>query len=224
MTKAKSRKHLGPTGKIDAAVHGHIGGADEAFPPLTTSLKDFVKQGSDTEFRRLVYTLVSLAHQMSRHLKLFAAHIGVTEAQAVMIRIIAETNGAATVGQLAQQLYVTSPFVTKEIGGLVKKSIVQKQPNQADRRSMFLTLTPKGKVLLRELSEVMRKANDVHFRSLNKDRAALLQEIVSTLVADGAYAYYEINAPYIRESHRAAGADKSKASQGVHTTKRKTRR
>jgi MarR family transcriptional regulator, organic hydroperoxide resistance regulator len=220
MTKAKPRKHLGPTGRTSAIPQDRVGAANETFPPLTTSLENFVKQGSDAEFRRLVYTLVSLANQMSRHLKLFAASIGVTEAQAVMMRIIAERKGAATVGLLAQQLYVTSPFVTMEIGGLVIKNIVQKRRNEADRRSMFLTLTPKGKALLHELSQIMRKANDVHFRSLNKDRAALLQEIIGTLVADGVDAYHEISAPHIRGQMAPSGQVETKRGKEAHALKR----
>ena len=55
----------------------------------------------------------------------------VTETQLIMMRIIAETEGP-TVGYLAKRLYVSSQFVTIEIGDLVKKDIVEKRPNEAD--------------------------------------------------------------------------------------------
>jgi MarR family transcriptional regulator, organic hydroperoxide resistance regulator len=99
---------------------------------------------------------------------------------------------------LAQQLYVTSQFVTIEIGDLVKKGIVEKKPNQADRRSMFLRLTAKGESLLRELSAILRMANDIHFRSLTEERAKLLQETLSAILTDGATAYHEVSAPNLR--------------------------
>jgi DNA-binding MarR family transcriptional regulator len=197
MRKAKSRKR-----PIRAATGG-MPSSDRAlpagrpFPPLTTTLKSFVKDGSDRAFRELIYTLVALANQMNSHLKLFATLIGVSEAQVEMLRVIAE-RPEATVGLLAQQLYVTSQFVTIEIGDLVKKGIVEKKPNEADRRSMFLRLTTKGESLLRELSAIMRMANDIHFRSLTEERAKLLQEMLSAILTDGAAAYHEISAPTLR--------------------------
>ena len=155
-----------------------------------------MKDGSDREFRLLIYALTRLQNQMSRHIKLFAAYIGVTEAQYLVMRIIAETPDA-TVGYLAQRLYVTSPFVTIEIGNLVKKNIVEKRPNPDDRRSMFLGLTRKGKSLLRELAAVMRKGNDIHFRSLTEERARVLQEMINTLVTDGMSSLREVYAPLL---------------------------
>jgi DNA-binding MarR family transcriptional regulator len=165
--------------------------------PLTTTLKSFVKDGSDREFRDLIYTMVALTYQMGRHRKLFAEHIGVSEAQAVMLRMIAESQ-EATVGQLAQQLHVTSQFVTIEIGALVKKGIVEKRPNEADRRSMLLHLTTKGQNMVRELSAIMRIANDIHFRSLTEDRAKMLQDTLNAILTDGEASYHEISAPNLR--------------------------
>src|SRR5215470_17932454 len=184
MTRMKPRTCCSriPRGNQTAPAHAVL--TEERFPPLTISLRSFVKDGSDREFHQLIYALTRLQNQMARHLKLFAAYMGVTEAQAIMMRIIAETPDA-TVGYLAQRLYVTSPFVTVEIGDLVKKSIVEKRPNPADRRSMFLGLTRKGKSLLRELASIMRKGNDIHFRSLTEERVRLLQEMINTLITDG---------------------------------------
>jgi DNA-binding MarR family transcriptional regulator len=126
-----------------------------------------------------------------------AAHIGVSEAQAVMLRAIAERRDA-TVGQLAQQLQVTSQFVTIEVGNLVKNGIVEKRPNQADRRSVLLRLTAKGESLLGELSRIMRIGNDIYYRSLTEDRAKALQATLDTILADGIEAYHAMSAPNLR--------------------------
>jgi DNA-binding MarR family transcriptional regulator len=117
-------------------------------------------------------------------------------AQAIMMRMIAETPDA-TVGYLAQRLYVTSQFVTIEIGNLVKKGIVEKRPNPAGRRSMFLSLTRTGKSLLCELAPIMRKGNDIHFRSLTEERVRLLQEMISILITDGMTSLREVYAPLL---------------------------
>src|SRR5436190_13084308 len=80
------------------------------FPPLTTTLPAFVKNGSDHEFRQLMFELNSLFNQMKRHAEHFARFIGVNPAQFTIILIIAEMPDV-TVRQIAEQMNVTSPFV-----------------------------------------------------------------------------------------------------------------
>lgn len=194
MRKAKKHKHMA-TRSTPPAGDGRPAGASP--PPLTTTLKSFVKGGSDRELRKLIYTLVALGNLMARHRKLYADHIGVSDAQAIMLRMIVESQDA-TVGQLAQQLHVTSQFVTIEIGDLVKKGIVEKRPNKADRRSMLLRLTDKGESLVRELSTIMRIANDIWLRSLSEDRAKMLQDTLNTLLIHGGEAFHALSAPNLR--------------------------
>ena len=194
MRKAGNRKRPSRVTAGDNSSGGDGRSAGAPSPPLTTTLKTFVKGGSDRELRKLVYTLVALGNLMSRHRKLCADHIGVSEAQAIMLRMIAESQDA-TVGRLAQQLQVTSQFVTIEIGDLVKNGIVEKRPNKADRRSMLLRLTAKGEGLVRELSTIMRIGNDIWLRSLSEDRAKLLQDTLNALLAHGIEATHAISAP-----------------------------
>src|SRR5215208_1796729 len=188
---ADSKADRRPKPRTDQASRG------EAFPPLSVSLKSFVKGQSDREFRRLIYSLVGLAHLMARNREHFGAYIGVTDPQYVIMTFIAESP-QATVGQLADQMNVSSQFVTIEVGKLIQKNIVEKRPNHADRRSSLLHLTSKGDRLLRELGPLRRRINDLMFRSLTQDRATVLQEIVDTLLLDGKSALHELEAPRMR--------------------------
>jgi MarR family transcriptional regulator, organic hydroperoxide resistance regulator len=190
MTKAKSNVRRDRIARSQSPQKS-AASTEEPFPPLSTSLESFVKDGSDRAFRRLIYDLISFSNQMALNRKHFAAYIGVTEAQVLMMMIIAETQDA-TVGHLAQQLNVSSQFVTIEIGDLVKKNIIEKRPNEADRRSMFLSLTHKGRSLFREMAPLRRTASDLMFRSLTEDRARVLQEIISALLADSRIALHEL--------------------------------
>ena len=196
-TKTKPRLPLGRPASGRKPLQEASASPRDAFPPLTTSLECFVKGGSDREFRRLIYDLTSLSNLMLRSRKQFATYIGVTEAQMLMMTMIAETLGT-TVSHIAKELKVSSQFVTIEIGDLVKKEIIEKRPNEADRRSMFLDLTLKGRNLLRELAPLRRKANDTTFRSLTEDRAKVLKEIVNALISDGSIALHELEAPHLR--------------------------
>jgi DNA-binding MarR family transcriptional regulator len=197
-TRARQRRVPPRSGRVD-----HAGSRpdeemnEEAFPPLSVSLEAFVKDGSDQGFRRLIYSLISLSDFMERNRDYFAEYIGVSSAQLLMMAVIAETSDP-TVSGVAERLSVSSQFVTMEIGKLIAKEIVQKRPNQADRRSIILSLTTKGETLLRELGPVRRKINDMTFRSLNKERAKALQEIVDDLNIDARSAIHELDAPHMR--------------------------
>ncbi len=171
--------------------------ADEAFPPLTTSLAAFVKDGSDREFRRLIYSFVSLTGFMEANRDYFAAFIGVSSPQLLMMGVIGETPGVS-VSAIADRLGVSTQFVTTETGKLIAKDLVSKRPNEADRRGVLLSLSPKGKTLLRELGSVRRKINDMTFRSLTEARAIALQEILDDLIRDARSAVHELDAPDMR--------------------------
>src|SRR4051812_23576654 len=194
MAKKKKRRHS--AGTIPAAARRQQSEPDAigTFPPLSISLEGLVQNGSDRAFRRLIYDLISFSAQMLRHRDHYAAYIGVTGPQYSMMTLVAE-NRSMTVGQLAQQMHVSSQFVTVEIGKLIKKNIVERRPNEADRRSMFLNLTSKGQNLLRELGPLRRWSNDIMYRSLTKERARVLQDIITNLNQDAKSALHELGAP-----------------------------
>jgi DNA-binding MarR family transcriptional regulator len=178
---------------------------DQAFASPSTSLQAFVKDGTDREFRKLVYALLTLADLMGRNRKHFARYIGVTDPQFMMIVLITETPNA-TVGMIAERMNVSSQFVTAEVAKLIKRDIIAKRPNESDRRSAILQLTPKGQRLLRELGPLRRRINDLTFSSLTEDRARKLQDMLAALISDAKNAVHELQAPHIR-GLRAPSAD-----------------
>src|ERR1700730_6038771 len=73
---------------------------DKKFPPLSISKEGLLKDGSDREFRRLIYSLVGFAEMIVRHRNIYGAYIGVSGPQYHMMTIIAGTPNT-TVGQIA---------------------------------------------------------------------------------------------------------------------------
>lgn len=173
--------------------------AKQFIRPLTTSLKAFVKNGTDHEFRELIFELNSLFSQMKRHQEHFARYIGVNPAQFTFIVVIAEMPNIA-VSQIADRMNVSSPFVTAEIGKLVDMGIVNKVQNHSDRRSSLLALTSKGENLIRELAPILCRANDLHFRSLNEETARVFKETINTIVMDGKRVLHELESPDMRDA------------------------
>ena len=197
-----------------------VSAAREFVPPLTTSLKAFVKDGSDHAFRELMFELNSLFNQMRRLQEVFARYIGVNPPQFTFILVIAEVPDV-TVRQIADRMNVSSPFVTAEIGRLVDMGIVCKKPNDSDRRSSFLQLTAKGESLMRELAAILRRANDLHFRSLTEETAGLFKHTIHTIVEDGKRVLHELESPDMRDA--VAPSLKSQlARRGASVRKGKT--
>jgi DNA-binding MarR family transcriptional regulator len=172
-------------------------GTIERFPPLSISLETFLKDGTDREFRHLINSLLSFSALMTRHREYYASYIGVTGSQYSMVTLIAEAR-FATVGDVAEQMHVASQFVTAEISKLIRKNIVEKTPNETDRRSMHLRLTLKGQNLLRELGPIRRESNDLVYGSLTEDRGRALQEILDTLIEDASSELHALDAPHRR--------------------------
>src|SRR5215212_4952117 len=91
---AKRKQYRRASEPYGGAAGATSSSAAEFVPPLTTSLKAFVKNGSDREFRQLIFELNSLFNQMKRHVEHFARFIGVNPAQFTFIMIIAEMPNA----------------------------------------------------------------------------------------------------------------------------------
>jgi DNA-binding MarR family transcriptional regulator len=222
---AKSNPRTGPVGAAPDGDISHAGAfpTDERFPPLTISLEAFVKNGSDREFRQLIFEMMRLQNQMQRHSDQFARYIGTNNAQFHVMMIMAQTPDL-TVSQIAELMNVTSQFVTIEIGNLIRKGIVEKRPNESDRRSSFLNLTSKGKDLVRELALVLRRANNLHFRSLTKDRARTLREIIHAIVEDGRRVIHELESPDIRNAIAPSARPEAETHRGAARLTRKQAR
>ncbi|NMM08403.1 MarR family transcriptional regulator [Polaromonas sp.] len=194
------------------AAHGEPQEAEggRASSALSTSLKSLLKGGSDKDFRRLIYNLLSLSNVMVRNREHFAAYIGVTNQQYVIMTILYETPGA-TVSHIANQIHVSSQFITLETGKLIKKGLVDKRPHELDRRSVSLTLTERGQTLLREVWPLRRRTNDLTFQSLTKEQAAILDQIIGSLVMGAQMALHELEAPH-RSGRRAPSIERKPKS------------
>lgn len=144
--------------------------------------------------------MLSFSTLMLRSREYFAAHIGVTGPQYSMMAVIAEA-GRATIGEIATRMNVASPFLTSEISKFIKKGIVEKIPNDEDRRSVYVILSAKGRGMLLDLAPLRLKVNDGMCRSLTPDRARVLAEIMRDLIADSSRTLYDLEAPAASSGH-----------------------
>jgi MarR family transcriptional regulator, organic hydroperoxide resistance regulator len=197
MTTKTTRGNAGDKAHADKERKQRESGTAERFPPLSISSETFLKDGTDRKFRHLIYSLLNFSALMIRHRECYASYIGVTGSQYSMVVIIADAQ-LATVGDVAEQMGVASQFVTGEISKLIEKDIIEKTPNEMDRRSILLKLTPRGKRLLSELGPIRRESNDLMYGSLTAERGRALQETIDKLIEDGHSALHAFDAPHRR--------------------------
>ncbi len=169
--------------------------AAQPFPPLSTSLDTFLVDGSDREFRMMIYGLLQVSSLMLKSREYYGAYIGVSAPQYSMIVAIAEA-GETTVRDLTMRLHVSSPFVTAEISKLISAGYVRKRPNTSDRRSFLLSLTESGRDLVMRVSDMRRTANDTIFGTLNREQVQSFQQIIQILITDFERAIHDLEAPH----------------------------
>jgi DNA-binding MarR family transcriptional regulator len=77
-----------------------------------------------------------------------------------------------TVRGLALRLDVSKPAITRAVDRLVSLSLVQRKPDNEDRRSIFVKRTSKGAAFLREVGKILIQAESTAAREEAAVKAA----------------------------------------------------
>jgi DNA-binding MarR family transcriptional regulator len=142
--------------------------------PVTVSRPALLERGSDRRFRQLVYDLLTIATRMDLVRAYLGRQIGLSGPQYSLIIAVAHLQGenGVSVGSVAGALHVSSAFITVETGKLARRGLLWKRPNPADRRSVLLTLSSRGRLAIDGLNTKICAVNDQFFANL--DRRAFL--------------------------------------------------
>jgi MarR family transcriptional regulator, organic hydroperoxide resistance regulator len=102
---------------------------------------------------------------------------GVREGQQFILMCLWEQDGQ-TPGQIAKQLGLATPTVTKAATRMEASGLLKRQPDQHDRRLVRLHLTERGHELKEILDHEMRKLAERALATLTEDeRAALIKAL-----------------------------------------------
>ena len=159
-------------------------GNAEATLPITVSHAALLERGSDRRFRQLVHDLLTIATRMDLMRAYLGRQIGLTGPQYSLIIAVAHLQGeqGVSVGSVAGALHVSSAFITAESGKLVRRGLLWKRPNPADRRSVLLVLSPRGRVAINRLNAKIRAINDQFFGNLKRRSFLDLSETATQLI------------------------------------------
>ncbi|MBD0417425.1 MarR family winged helix-turn-helix transcriptional regulator [Oryzicola mucosus] len=174
-------------------------------PPLTISREDFLKDGSDQLFREAIYTLVLSVEKLLRCRSAFARILGLTSSQFAVLMGVAsqQKSKGVTIKALAEHVALAPTHVTTEIGRLEAKGLLAKRSNKTDRRSVLVSLTPKGEMEIARVTPVVRETNDLLFRNVGLNSLVKTHLMALKVVANSEEALVHVR-------HVAAATSKTK--------------
>ncbi len=149
--------------------------------PLTVSHGALLRAGTDDDFRQTLYLMVLAFGRLQDCREAFGRALAdagspLTGSQFAVLIGTAYRQGAAGVSirALADHVQLAPTHVTTEVGRLIRKGLLVKRPNTADRRSVLVRLSRKGETALLRVVPFVRTVNDLLFDGVSRaDFAAL---------------------------------------------------
>lgn len=128
----------------------------------------------------LIATVAPVMRHLVAHARRRRAWSELTYQQYNVLRMI-DTLGAQPQAEVARQLLVTAPVVTRLAATLVEAGLVERQADPSDRRAVLMTLTPKGRrrarAMRRDLLAAARELLEPIPASRRRAVAAALDEL-----------------------------------------------
>jgi MarR family transcriptional regulator, organic hydroperoxide resistance regulator len=153
--------------------------------PLTISRPEMLVDGSDRDFRQLVHNLFGF---LARHEAVRSGHgariglVGIEYTVLISIRHLSAEEGDVSVNRVADHLHLSGAFVTTVTNKLLKRGLIHKTTDPADRRRVRLEVSDKGNALLATLAPMQRRVNDVQFDCLSAKEFRQLLDITERLI------------------------------------------
>jgi len=164
--------------------------------PLTATTPILVSGKSDHSLRKLLYDFFTVSARMETVRRYLGEKVNITVPQYSIMMAVAELQGknGVSVGRVGEHLHVTGTFVTMESGKLLKKGLLEKNPDLQDRRLSLLSLSPKGAKALQSLFPELQQINDVFFELDSRTEFERLCKTLDKLVGNSQRALALINA------------------------------
>lgn len=152
---------------------------------MTVGVEALLIAGSDALFRDFVADLFAAASGMQAVRRSLGRATGLTGSEIAMLLAIRRLADSGSIGikAIAEHLRVAGPHVTAEIGKLVEAGLVEKRTDAADNRAVDIRLTSEGRMQLRRLTPLVRKANDVLFAGMTQTEMQHVHRFLQRLAA-----------------------------------------
>lgn len=157
---------------------------DSYHPPSTISREEFCSDGNDRTFRESVYSIVRALDGLMTCREVFSRELNLTGSQFAVLMGVAlkQAHSGVTIRDLAEHIRLAAPHVTTEVGRLIRRKILVKRPNEADGRSVLVSLSEKGEAEVARIAPLVRHVNDQLFQGIKSDELATITRAMKLLV------------------------------------------
>jgi len=144
--------------------------------PLSISRPALLVDGSDREFRRLIYRMIIAESRLLDIRKAIARQVGVGGSQYTVMMAILHLEGETgiSIGGLADYLEVSGPHITGEVRKLAALGLVRKSVNPDDMRGVQVRLSVTGRKRLLGAFDHIQQVNDILFDGVAPDEFRML--------------------------------------------------
>jgi DNA-binding MarR family transcriptional regulator len=133
----------------------------------------------------LAELLTHSAHRLRRGSTAQLAPLGLTNAQARVLRIVATAGRPLRMADIAALLDVVPRSVTTMVDGVEAAGLIARSADPGDRRSVLVSLTPGGHALLQRLDRARRATAEEIFGGLTGTERADLARLLGALCHQG---------------------------------------
>ena len=130
----------------------------------------------------LTATFRALMWQGNKQGSAIMERIGLTLPQAVVMWTLGACPGRATMSDLAHLTYQSAATVTGIVDRLADAGLVERERDSADRRVVYVRITPAGAAKLDEIKTERRKHMEQMTKSLTDEELEQLNAIMSKLI------------------------------------------
>lgn len=149
--------------------------------PDTTDLSD---EFPDTPARRGVVAIVRAFGTVQRQMASYFAQFDLTPPQFQMLTVINRLkNKPVTQRRLARELYVSFPNITVMLARLEEAGLIVRAPSPDDGRAKLVSLTTKGRSLLRKIWKVHQRQLEQVMSGLDKNERRELAHLLNKMIA-----------------------------------------
>ena len=135
---------------------------------------------SDDPDLHLGYLLTGVRTRMMQEMDACLGPFGLTGAQFIILRRIAE-GVATTAAELCRVLEYDTGSMTRMLDRLEEKSVIVRERSSDDRRVVKIQLTPQGTEQYPKLLDQVRQALNRHFAPLSRDELTQLRDMLQRL-------------------------------------------
>jgi DNA-binding MarR family transcriptional regulator len=162
--------------------------------PATVTLPPMLSSGGDVAFREALYLMVLAFGRLHTFREAFGRALGLSAPQFIVLIGAAYRQGSegVSIRALAEHTQLASTHVTTEVGRLIGKGLLTKQPSTRDRRSVLVRLSPKGEAAIRAVNPLLRRVNDRLFQNVSREEFAVVSRFLATFAVNSEDALDEI--------------------------------